>query len=378
MSSLIRVSVTFLTFLSCGSYGGAFGSLFPDWRTPTTLWCLSSRYEGGLLSEFRAVWRVKVKQRRFFFKLPIFQSVKVWTRVSFVVVKMQITQRARRWCTSWRWRPWLVPYYRGEAAFPKHHRSIVSVVTGPSCFSVSHPDKLFFPPPNWSLSQSLREEQDIGPELQQIYEVVWIFVVAAGRSVCRWRSNKSIFPHNHFFQLVNNGPSAFSQATLEVRCPLRAQGHPLLYPVEVITKGPISCSSKNLNAMKLKVRTPRHASEAGKACRDASVNLSARVFTPAAPPWSSRWSHISEIQTWASHPQKRAALWDPRSAWKPGEKEGILVSENEILQRSASLNASGCSCDAQNRAIVLEAALSSELAKDWNDNEISVEEIDHQ
>lgn len=32
----------------------------------------------------------------------------------------------------------------------------------------------------------------------------------------------------------------------------------------------------------------------------------------------------------------------------------------------------------QNRAIELEAALSSELANDWNDDEISVEEIDHQ
>lgn len=48
---------------------------------------------------------------------------------------------------------------------------MAAVVTGPSCLSVSHPDKLFFPPPNWSLSQSLREEQDVGPELQQIYEV---------------------------------------------------------------------------------------------------------------------------------------------------------------------------------------------------------------
>lgn len=56
-----------VTFLSCGSYGGAFGSLFPDWMTPTKLWRLSSRYEGGLLSKFRAVWRVKVKQRCFFF-----------------------------------------------------------------------------------------------------------------------------------------------------------------------------------------------------------------------------------------------------------------------------------------------------------------------
>lgn len=37
--------------------------------------------------------------------------------------------------------------------------------------SVSLPDKVIFPPPNWTVRQSLREEQDIGPELQQVYEV---------------------------------------------------------------------------------------------------------------------------------------------------------------------------------------------------------------
>lgn len=37
--------------------------------------------------------------------------------------------------------------------------------------SVSHPDKVISPPPNWSISQSLREEQDIGPEVQHVYEV---------------------------------------------------------------------------------------------------------------------------------------------------------------------------------------------------------------
>uniref|UniRef100_A0AAQ4QXV8 Integrin alpha-2 domain-containing protein n=1 Tax=Gasterosteus aculeatus aculeatus TaxID=481459 RepID=A0AAQ4QXV8_GASAC len=89
---------------------------------------------------------------------------------------------------------------------------------------VSRPDKVVFPPPNWSVSQSLREERDIGPELQQVYE------------------------------LVNNGPSVVSQSTLVVRCPLRAQGHELLYPVEVVTEGPLSCSSKHtFNALKLKV-----------------------------------------------------------------------------------------------------------------------------
>lgn len=39
--------------------------------------------------------------------------------------------------------------------------------------SVSRPDKVLFPPPNWSVSQSLRDEQDIGPELQQVFEVCW-------------------------------------------------------------------------------------------------------------------------------------------------------------------------------------------------------------
>uniref|UniRef100_A0A674EJ43 Integrin subunit alpha 5 n=2 Tax=Salmo trutta TaxID=8032 RepID=A0A674EJ43_SALTR len=91
--------------------------------------------------------------------------------------------------------------------------------------SVSRPDKLLFPPPNWRMSHSLREEQDIGSEIQHVYE------------------------------LVNNGPSMISQSVLELRCPLRAQGHDLLYPVEVITQGPLNCSSNHtLNALKLKVR----------------------------------------------------------------------------------------------------------------------------
>ncbi|XP_068598021.1 integrin alpha-5-like [Brachionichthys hirsutus] len=92
---------------------------------------------------------------------------------------------------------------------------------------VSHPDKVIFPPPNWRGGQSLREEQDVGPELQQVYE------------------------------LVNNGPSMVSQSTLKVRCPLRAHGHELLYPVEVMTQGPLSCSSKHtFNALKLKLQPP--------------------------------------------------------------------------------------------------------------------------
>uniref|UniRef100_A0A8C7NYW5 Integrin alpha-2 domain-containing protein n=1 Tax=Oncorhynchus mykiss TaxID=8022 RepID=A0A8C7NYW5_ONCMY len=91
--------------------------------------------------------------------------------------------------------------------------------------SVSRPDKLLFPPPNWRMSHSLQEEQDVGPEIQHVYE------------------------------LVNNGPSMISQSVLELRCPLKSQGHDLLYPLEVITQGPLDCSSNHtLNALKLKVR----------------------------------------------------------------------------------------------------------------------------
>ncbi|GLD61336.1 integrin alpha-5-like protein [Lates japonicus] len=92
---------------------------------------------------------------------------------------------------------------------------------------VSRPDKVIFPPPNWTVRQSLREEQDVGPELQHVYE------------------------------LVNNGPSVVSQSTLEMRCPLRGHGHELLYPVEVVTEGPLTCSSKTtVNALKLKLQPP--------------------------------------------------------------------------------------------------------------------------
>lgn len=57
-------------------------------------------------------------------------------------------------------------------------------------------------------------------------------------------------------QLVNNGPSVVSQCKLEVKCLLRASGHRLLYPAEILTEGPLSCSSKTtFNPLKLKVRT---------------------------------------------------------------------------------------------------------------------------
>ncbi|KAM4737505.1 integrin alpha-5 [Anableps anableps] len=90
---------------------------------------------------------------------------------------------------------------------------------------VSRPDKVFFPPANWKVPKNYGVEQDVGPAVEHIYE------------------------------LVNNGPSRISGTLLELRCPLRIQGRSLLYPLEFSTEGPINCTAdKSLNHLKLKLQ----------------------------------------------------------------------------------------------------------------------------
>ncbi|XP_044208155.1 integrin alpha-5 [Thunnus albacares] len=90
---------------------------------------------------------------------------------------------------------------------------------------VSRPDKVFFPPVNWKATKSPGVEQDVGPAVEHIYE------------------------------LVNNGPSRISQTVLELRCPLRIQGQNLLYPLKFSTEGLINCTSdKNMNHLHLKLQ----------------------------------------------------------------------------------------------------------------------------
>uniref|UniRef100_A0A8C9WMQ3 Integrin, alpha 5 (fibronectin receptor, alpha polypeptide) n=1 Tax=Scleropages formosus TaxID=113540 RepID=A0A8C9WMQ3_SCLFO len=91
---------------------------------------------------------------------------------------------------------------------------------------VSRPDKVFFPPSNWKVTKKLQVEEDIGPSVQHVYE------------------------------LVNNGPSRISQTLLEVHCPMKVQGHRLVYPLEVTTQGPVNCTTNGIiNPLELKVRT---------------------------------------------------------------------------------------------------------------------------
>uniref|UniRef100_A0A6Q2X7T6 Integrin alpha-2 domain-containing protein n=1 Tax=Esox lucius TaxID=8010 RepID=A0A6Q2X7T6_ESOLU len=89
---------------------------------------------------------------------------------------------------------------------------------------VSRPDKVVFPPSNWKSSKSPRVEQDIGPAVQHVYE------------------------------LVNKGPSGVSHTVLQLSCPLRVQGQDLLYPLEISTEGPVNCTTNySINSLQLKV-----------------------------------------------------------------------------------------------------------------------------
>lgn len=38
--------------------------------------------------------------------------------------------------------------------------------------SVSRPDKVFFPPANWKVPKNYEVEQDVGPAVEHIYEVI--------------------------------------------------------------------------------------------------------------------------------------------------------------------------------------------------------------
>uniref|UniRef100_A0A8C9VKW5 Integrin, alpha 5 (fibronectin receptor, alpha polypeptide) n=1 Tax=Scleropages formosus TaxID=113540 RepID=A0A8C9VKW5_SCLFO len=90
---------------------------------------------------------------------------------------------------------------------------------------VSRPDKVFFPPSNWKVTKKLQVEEDIGPSVQHVYE------------------------------LVNNGPSRISQTLLEVHCPMKVQGHRLVYPLEVTTQGPVNCTTNGIiNPLELKLQ----------------------------------------------------------------------------------------------------------------------------
>ncbi|XP_058867350.1 integrin alpha-5 [Acipenser ruthenus] len=89
---------------------------------------------------------------------------------------------------------------------------------------VSKPENVVFPLVNWKASKRPVMEQDIGPLVRHVYE------------------------------MVNNGPSLISHAVLELNCPMKIQSHQLMYPVEVFTHGPLNCTTNNtINPFQVKL-----------------------------------------------------------------------------------------------------------------------------
>ncbi|XP_063065120.1 integrin alpha-5 [Engraulis encrasicolus] len=92
---------------------------------------------------------------------------------------------------------------------------------------VSRPDKIYFPPTAWKVTKKLEVEEDVGPEVSHVYE------------------------------LVNNGPSRISHTALKLHCPMRLQTHQFMYPLEVITEGPLNCTTnRTVNPNHLKLQQP--------------------------------------------------------------------------------------------------------------------------
>uniref|UniRef100_A0A8C7HCS7 Integrin subunit alpha 8 n=1 Tax=Oncorhynchus kisutch TaxID=8019 RepID=A0A8C7HCS7_ONCKI len=92
---------------------------------------------------------------------------------------------------------------------------------------VCHPSQVVLPFPHWEPKENPVKEDDVGPQVTHIYE------------------------------LHNSGPSSIREAELQVGWPSRFRDEHLLYALEVLTDGPISCrSNTSLNPLVNKYSTP--------------------------------------------------------------------------------------------------------------------------
>lgn len=93
-------------------------------------------------------------------------------------VKMRIIPTARLFPTRWRWWSRLMSSSRGEPSvrFPSCRPSVdaspMSSHPQPFFSSVSRPDKVFLPPANWKSTKIYGVENDVGPAVEHVYEVI--------------------------------------------------------------------------------------------------------------------------------------------------------------------------------------------------------------
>uniref|UniRef100_A0A8C8EP05 Integrin, alpha 8 n=1 Tax=Oncorhynchus tshawytscha TaxID=74940 RepID=A0A8C8EP05_ONCTS len=97
---------------------------------------------------------------------------------------------------------------------------------------VCHPSQVVLPFPHWEPKENPVKEDDVGPQVTHIYE------------------------------LHNSGPSSIREAELQVGWPSRFRDEHLLYALEVLTDGPISCrSNTSLNPLGLQTSSVQDTPE---------------------------------------------------------------------------------------------------------------------
>ncbi|XP_036414462.1 integrin alpha-8 [Colossoma macropomum] len=131
---------------------------------------------------------------------------------------------------------------------------------------VSLPAQVVLPFPRWEPKEKPVREDDIGPQVQHIYE------------------------------LHNKGPSSLSGTVLEVGWPSRHREEHLLYAMQIITDGPIHCHANGtLNPLELETSTLQDTPELLGFLRNSSSPTRRRRSVTSTQSYSSKTLNCSNI-----------------------------------------------------------------------------------
>ncbi|KAL0984892.1 hypothetical protein UPYG_G00150020 [Umbra pygmaea] len=131
---------------------------------------------------------------------------------------------------------------------------------------VSHPSQVVLPFPRWEPKDKPLKEDDVGPQITHIYE------------------------------LHNSGPSSIREAELQVGWPSRFREEHLLYAMQVLTDGPISCrSNSSLNPLGLQTSTAQDTPELLGFLRNSSSPHRNRRATSTVQASNSKTLNCSNI-----------------------------------------------------------------------------------
>uniref|UniRef100_A0AAR2JIU6 Integrin alpha-2 domain-containing protein n=1 Tax=Pygocentrus nattereri TaxID=42514 RepID=A0AAR2JIU6_PYGNA len=131
---------------------------------------------------------------------------------------------------------------------------------------VSLPAQVVLPFPRWEPKEKPVREDDIGPQVQHIYE------------------------------LHNKGPSSLSGTVLEVGWPSRHREEHLLYAMHIITDGPIRCHANGtLNPLELETSTLQDTPELLGFLRNSSSPTRRRRSVTSTQSYSSKTLNCSNI-----------------------------------------------------------------------------------